>query len=1123
VVIANSSPPVAYLSTDGGSHWYNIGTPQASGGNPAAAIYDIAVSEVRESIRYIAAAGEEAGDTANLWYFNSGAPVPVWKETRNLTDFSAGNEVAAVTFSPGFLTDNTMLAVTEHDSGGVRLQILNLNAEKWNSSADHTAYPLDVVSNSGVTGLNSASISLSPSYLASDEATHRIFIGLTVNGNASAIATSGIYRFIETTRTNLSTDKKIHSVAFSGSYLVAGRYDASTVYYSTNPLATTPTVSTSTTTKGPGGGSRVIVAWAGSNVLAGTSGNESAFAISADRGSTFNDISLIDTIMVHARDVAVSPDGSKVYLVTDDGTDLSLWRKTTDWLRVFSLQGSADYIARIAPDDDDTIYLARKGSTTLYYNNSSGATQWLPRTCRVSVQDLAVESALVAYALNSAGGVSKTDNSGLTWGMVNPTTLDNGATIVSVSPGTILAGSQNGYVAYSTDGNSSWTKINERIQSGAGKVQVVADEYFKSNLTIYAASDTAGQNIKKWQIDTSTSWIDIFNGNLGRGIYGLVVNNNTLYALEFDSGTGKSKLWLYLSPTLATSTSTDWSYSATTTTTDVDDTSVHLNATPRALKASTGKIWAVKTNGTNKLYSFSDVTVQITVVRPAQGFTSGVSTATGIAHDINFTWERPYQATEYELQIALDEDFYGSIATITIATEASKVVATVGPNQTGNNQVNFMPGTTYYWRTRTTKPLHSAYSRTRYFSVEPLVAAVPQLLTPANGSTDVSRKPSFSWNPINGATEYQFMLSENNTMTPAIVDTSVDVSGYTMTQELDYGGTYFWKVRAITPSATEWSTLANFTVEKEPTETVPPLIVEQAPPTVIKLPEPPPQNVITVTPAPLPPEPGVPGYLITAIIIAGVLALAVIVLIIVPLPARLLPAEPLKGPFRVARGFGQTLGRLREDAASRLRISRTPGKAGAARPGPEAEAKPEEGQSLSFAAKSFLWMTTTEARNGKQHLSSDDEEALGKKLASRIKAASRGRPIYQKYPEDAAMFLQIWARYGSRDDTNQYLIKSFQSRPENAISLLKCFLTAPERPGSAAAAENGFTRIHYNALEEVVDTDNVCEALVRLYKPELDRPGKTVPGDPADRAIAYQFLSIYHEVKDTEISDTDTK
>jgi len=323
VVIANSSTPVAYLSTDGGSHWYNIGTPQASGGNPAAAIYDIAVSEVRESIRYIAAAGEEAGDTANLWYFNSGASVPVWKETRNLTDFSAGNEVAAVAFSPSFLTDTTMLAVTEHDSGGVRLQILNLNAEKWNSSADHTAYPLDVVSNSGVTGLNSASISLSPSYLASDEATHRIFIGLTVNGNASAIATSGIYRFIETTRTNLSTDKKIHSVAFSGSYLVAGRYDASTVYYSTNPLATTPTISTGTTTKGPGGGSRVIVTWAGSNVLAGTSGNESAFAISADRGSTFNDISLIDTIMVHARDVAVSPDGSKVYLVTDDGTSVA--------------------------------------------------------------------------------------------------------------------------------------------------------------------------------------------------------------------------------------------------------------------------------------------------------------------------------------------------------------------------------------------------------------------------------------------------------------------------------------------------------------------------------------------------------------------------------------------------------------------------------------------------------------------------------------------------------------------------------------------------------------------------------------------------------------------------------
>ncbi|GAI14870.1 unnamed protein product, partial [marine sediment metagenome] len=62
-----------------------------------------------------------------------------------------------------------------------------------------------------------------------------------------------------------------------------------------------------------------------------------------------------------------------------------------------------------------------------------------------------------------------------------------GTTIVSTSQDNLLVGSQDGYVAYSTDGNSSWTDIDEVLQNGAGRVQVIADENFATNRIIYAA------------------------------------------------------------------------------------------------------------------------------------------------------------------------------------------------------------------------------------------------------------------------------------------------------------------------------------------------------------------------------------------------------------------------------------------------------------------------------------------------------------------------------------------------------------------------------------------------------------------------------------------------------------
>jgi len=601
----------------------------------------------------------------------------------------------------------------------------------------------------------------------------------------------------------------------------------------------------------------------------------------------------------------------------------------------------------------------------------------------------------------------------------------------------------------------------------------------------------------------------IFRSIVRGGIYGLAMDEGTLYALEFDTSTGQSTLWRCLSPKSAHSASEDWSYSTTTVDTDEDDAQVHLNAAPRALKVSSGKLWAVKTNDTNKLYSFTDIAVAvITLMKPASGFTNWVSAINGLANDIAFSWARPSEATEYELQIASDEDFISPVTTVTIATEEPTVFVLVGPFQTGNARVNFMAGKTYYWRVRTTKPLYSLYSATQSFNIEPLWELVPGILTPANGSTDVSRTPSFSWEPVSSASKYQFVLSANSTMASPAIDITVENAGFTMTEELDYGATYFWKVRATEPVVSGWSTLGNFTVAEQPTEPVPPLVVPQFPPPVVKIPAPPAPIILTFAPPPVTPPPFTPGYLRAAIILEAVLLLAVLALLFRPFTGR---------PVRVAEGFGDRLGKLREGLVTYFKdfdLLRTfKGVKARIAEADEVEAS----QPISFAAKSFLWMMTAEAKEeGQRLLSADEEQELGKILASRIQAIAKDQLLYQKFPKDAALFLYLWSHYGSRDETNHYLTNSFQSRPENVIRLLKCYLTTPQVSAPGLTRKTDFNRTQYNSLAEVVDPDKVYEALTKLYGPELDRPEDEASGDSTDKAIASQFARIHHLVKSEE-------
>jgi hypothetical protein len=342
-------------------------------------------------------------------------------------------------------------------------------------------------------------------------------------------------------------------------------------------------------------------------VVAGTSGDESAFAVSRNNGESFNDISLVDTTLTTLEDIAMSADGSKVYLTTDDGTDLSLWRRASSWERVLSCPSDTGYIVRIAPEDSDVVYVAKRNSTTLYYTQEGGDTRWSARTSKYAIQDLAVESADVAYAaVYGTNLVSKSTNTGFTWGSAKDTGLGSGNvthTITSLGVNKLIVGSTTGYVSYSTDGNSSWTNISQQIESDATKIQVTAIGLANGDY-IYAASSKADTKVLRWQIGSSMAWEDMTAPTTATfGAYGMELHEGKLYVANSD-GTANSEILRALMPNASTFVWGPTIASPGTT----------FTTEPSALRVSTGstKLWAIDTYPANDvLFSFTTVPVEI--------------------------------------------------------------------------------------------------------------------------------------------------------------------------------------------------------------------------------------------------------------------------------------------------------------------------------------------------------------------------------------------------------------------------------------------------------------------------------------------------------------------------------
>jgi len=895
---------LVYLTVNGGATWSSLGAAADVAGNAASAIYDLDVSsEVPPGIRYITVAGTDSG-VPGIYYYDLGAAAGDWRDAT--TDFTTGlgttyiDAFYAIEFSPNFSADYTLVAVSSDSTnttvkGEMRVHALGFNQQVWN---DFTGYPVLVqqaVAANTTWTFSKADVGLAPDYVGSDDISRVSFVAASVTDND--IEVGGIFRCDDSTPYDLKVGYPMNSIDFNGTDIVVGAYDSNYVWRSADPLVTLPTVIPSRSNKRIGvdaasANDAVIVAWNGEEVLGAKQLAASAFSVSRDNGNTWNDIALIDAALTDINDVWPTPDGTMLYFASDDGTETSVFRQSGGvWERILVLASDADYILRGAPDNNDVLYVANDGGTAIYYTADAGENRWYTRTAPVNIDEMVAESADVCYIADDAA-VRKSVNSGFTWSPPITPELqgDNVVSMTSLAEDQLIIGGHNSNISYTTDGADTWVKMAKGITlpNAANRVQVTASG-LETGDYIYATGSKANEVVWRWTVGDSPAydWINLgaSTGAADSGL-GIVLLDNVLFTSHFDSTANTTTVQRCIGAD-GPRGSHEWSALADTST-------LGSNAT-QALRVSTGasmKLWYVNNySGANSIKSYIDTlaTTNPEIVQPEHGYVNAMNPVTGRSVDITFSWPRPStNVTNYNLDIYTDAAGLNRVTRYTWTTApyapGPEAMVTMGPYQPTDqtNFVEYVSGRTYYWRARVSSPIYSAWSPMRTIIIEAGAASVPTIGSPANGETDASATPAFSWSPVVGATMYEFQLSADASFAlPSIATTKLASTGIQPDVNLDAGTTYFWRVRSLEPQEGSWSTIANFTVALPVEPAAPPVVIPPAPAPVIDIPQVVvPAPIVNIPPAPAPTAPISQGLLLAIIIIGAVLVIAVIVLIV---------------------------------------------------------------------------------------------------------------------------------------------------------------------------------------------------------------------------------------------------
>lgn len=195
----------------------------------------------------------------------------------------------------------------------------------------------------------------------------------------------------------------------------------------------------------------------------------------------------------------------------------------------------------------------------------------------------------------------------------------------------------------------------------------------------------------------------------------------------------------------------------------------------------------------------------------------------GYQRNIAFSWEHIKPGTQYAFQLSTDPTFTTSIVSVTGLSSSSYTYLVPTLNED------------YYWRVSATfTPCSSTWSDVWTFRT---VLQAPNLLSPANHAINQPVQLLCQWEPVPGATNYEFNLSTAANFSTILRGTNTNSTNYLLTDALDPETKYYWRVNAKNSEGTsDWSAVWDFTTVKQgpgvPTLIYPASGAEQIPKTV---------------------------------------------------------------------------------------------------------------------------------------------------------------------------------------------------------------------------------------------------------------------------------------------------
>ncbi len=165
--------------------------------------------------------------------------------------------------------------------------------------------------------------------------------------------------------------------------------------------------------------------------------------------------------------------------------------------------------------------------------------------------------------------------------------------------------------------------------------------------------------------------------------------------------------------------------------------------------------------------------------------------------NLKIGWDKYEGITRYDYELSTTPDFQDALHYIS----ENNIVTPVG--------ITF--GVKYYWRVR---GRHlgdtTSWGETRAFTT----IAYPNLKVPANGATNVSAQPEFSWDKMGGISFFLLQYDTDPNFGDGFLSNNIGdtLSKYRCPYQLEKNTVYYWRMRAVAGTdSSAWSPVFSFT------------------------------------------------------------------------------------------------------------------------------------------------------------------------------------------------------------------------------------------------------------------------------------------------------------------------